>query len=100
MDEERRRVDDAELEDQEGWLLPDREAMSIMTMGSTMPLPDVDSTAYAPAGDASDTAATAGEGATDAAGTSADASGSGTESVTSGDRSETISQSDTAYAES
>jgi hypothetical protein len=106
-DDERRQVAGPEDKDAP-WELPERQALSILTGGTSGLLPTLDGTT-APT-DTTGAAPTAGgTGATgpqasDAAGqlaqTAGSASGSGQESVTSEPRSETFVSSDSASAES
>jgi hypothetical protein len=82
-------------------LLPDREAMSLLT---TQPGAYVGAFDELPSSPGPDTGPTAAGGATDTAGSAshladADASGHGTESVTDADRSDQITQSDTASSQ-
>jgi hypothetical protein len=100
MNEEERVADEVETKD--GQLLPNREAMSLI--GADPSLADAylaDAADYAPATGADSAAETASGAATDADGlASADASATEGGNVTSEDRSETLSSSDSAYAES
>ena len=100
MTEEARMAEDVETQD--GQLLPNREAMSLI---STYPAAAdaylTDGSEYAPATGADDAAETASGTASDANElAAADASETEGGSVTSEVRSETFSSSDSAYAES
>jgi len=104
-------LDPQEVEAQEPELLPKREAMTIIPTtgdwagmegisGAGAPAPAADST-VPPGG--SDAASGAAGTANDSAGlaqTNADASGSGDETVTSEDQHQTVTQSDSASADS
>jgi hypothetical protein len=90
-----------ELEALRGGLLPEREAMSLL---STDPGSYVGGFEDLPSAPGADGGTGAAGGAADTAGSAshladADASGHGTESVTDADRSEQISQSDTASSQ-
>ena len=107
MTDQTKRPTALEPEDSDApWELPNREAMSIIGSGSSLPLPGVDGalptadSTGTPAPDASGTAGQASDSAGGYLGTAGDASGGGTESVTEADRSDTFSDSDSAYAES
>jgi hypothetical protein len=106
QDEQRREVAGPEDKDAP-WELPDRQALSILTGGTSGLIPTLDTTSVptdtsgAPtAGDAGATGAQAGDTAGQLAHTAGDASGSGQESITSEPRSETFTSSDSATAES
>jgi hypothetical protein len=108
-DDERRQVAGPEDKDAP-WELPERQALSILTGGTSGLLPTLDGTTAptdtsgAPtAGDAGGAGAQAGDTAgqlAQTAQTTGDASGSGQESITSEPRSETFVSSDSASAES
>jgi hypothetical protein len=82
------------------WELPDRQALSILTGATTMPVPTFDGSGAPTAGDAGGYGSQAGDSAGQLADTAGDASGSGEESITAEDRSETFTSSDSASAES
>jgi hypothetical protein len=81
------------------WELPDRQALSILSGATPLPLPVDGTTAPAPVTDAGAYGAQAGDSAGQLADTAGEASGSGQESVTSEDRSETFTSSDSASAQ-
>jgi hypothetical protein len=82
------------------WELPDRQALSILSGATPLPLPVDGAAAPAPVADAGAYGAQAGDSAGDLADTAGEASGSGHESITSEDRSETFTSSNSASAES
>ena len=82
------------------WELPDRQALSILAGDTSGLIPALDGTGAPTGSDAGGSASQAGGSAGDLANTAGQASGGGEESISEVDRSETISQSDSAYAES
>jgi hypothetical protein len=105
-DEERRQVAGPEDKDAP-WELPNRQALSILTGGTSGLIPTFDTTSAptdtsgAPTpGDAGATGAQTGDTAGQLAHTTGDPSGTGQESITSEPRSETFTSSESASAES
>jgi hypothetical protein len=105
-DEERRQVAGPEDKDAP-WELPNRQALSILTGGTSGLIPTFDTTSAptdtsgAPTpGDAGATGAQTGDTAGQLAHATGDASGTGQESITSEPRSETFTSSNSASAQS